>query len=373
MVQLSFWMTFTDEVRINRRSLITMCLDYQKPFDSVPHGWLIKALELAKVPQLIIESNEPILINNITIEPMKVDESYKYLGLDENISYVGSINKERVKCEYFKRVKKIWESQLSGYNKHISYNAFAVSILIPTFDLLDWTIEDIEQIAIGTRKISFMTGNFHRNPDVDRLYIPRRKGGRGLKSIQIAFETSIISVRQHLQANNKNNKYLNNSKLHEKDKLMRAGEEVLQKMNVTNDPNLTPSRISKLFLQQVLREKETSYCSKQLRGYMQRNMNENTNIDHATSNQWLTNKYLTSHFEAYACAIREQEIVTKDLIFRRERKQGKQPANNNKCRLCKDQVEDITHVISSCGKLSSRYYLPLRHYKIYLRKTTNEK
>ena len=84
-------------------------------------------------------------------------------------------------------------------------------------------------------------------------------------------------------------------------------------------------------------------------------------IDHATSNQWLTNKYLTSHFEAYACAIREQEIGTKDLIFRRERKQGKQPTNNNKCWLCKDQVEDITQVISSCGKLSSRYYLPLRH------------
>ena len=99
---------------------------------------------------------------------------------------------------------------------------------------------------------------------------------------------------------------------------MRVGEELLQKMNVTDDPNLTPSRINKLFLQQVLREKKTSYCSKQLHGCMQRNINENTNIDHATSNQWLTNKYLTSHFEAYACAIREQEIDTKDLIFRRE-------------------------------------------------------
>ena len=94
---------------------------------------------------------------------------------------------------------------------------------------------------------------------------------------------------------------------------------------------------------------------------MQRNINENTNIDHATSNQCLTNKYLTSHFEAYACAVREQEIGTKDLIFRRERKHGKQPTSNNKYLLGKDQVEDITHVISSCGKLSSRYYLPLRH------------
>ena len=104
---------------------------------------------------------------------MKVDELYKYLGLDENISYVGSINKERVKSEYFKRVKKIWESELSDYNKHIGHTAFAVPILIPTFGRLDWTNEDFKQIEIRTRKILCMTSNFHRNSDVDRPYIPR--------------------------------------------------------------------------------------------------------------------------------------------------------------------------------------------------------
>ena len=164
---------------------------------------------------------------------MKVDELYKYLGLDENISYVGSINKERVKSEYFKRVKKIWESELSDYNKYIGHTAFAVPILIPTFGRLDWTNEDFKQIEIRTRKILCMTSNFHRNSDVDRPYIPRRKGDRGLKSIQIPFETHIISGRQHLRANNKNNKHLNISKLHEKETLMRVGEELLQKVNLT--------------------------------------------------------------------------------------------------------------------------------------------
>ena len=31
-----------------------MWLDYQKPLDSVPHKWLIKALKLTKVPEKII-------------------------------------------------------------------------------------------------------------------------------------------------------------------------------------------------------------------------------------------------------------------------------------------------------------------------------
>ena len=104
---------------------------------------------------------------------MKVDESYKYLGLDKNMNYVGSINKERVKSEYFKRVKKIWESELSGYNTYIAHNTFTVLILILKFGLLDWTIEDIEQIDIRTRKMLCMTGNFDQNSDVDRLYLPR--------------------------------------------------------------------------------------------------------------------------------------------------------------------------------------------------------
>ena len=31
------------------------------------------------------------------------------------------------------------------------------------------------------------------------------------------------------------------------------------------------------------------------------------------------------------------------------------------CRLCKNQVEDMFHVISSCSRMSSRYSLPLIH------------
>ena len=42
--------TILEEVKINHCSLITVWLDYQKAFDSVPHEWQMKSLELAKVP-----------------------------------------------------------------------------------------------------------------------------------------------------------------------------------------------------------------------------------------------------------------------------------------------------------------------------------
>ena len=40
----------------NRRNLITVWLDYKKAFDSVPHSWIIKSLQLAKVPEPIINA-----------------------------------------------------------------------------------------------------------------------------------------------------------------------------------------------------------------------------------------------------------------------------------------------------------------------------
>ena len=45
-----------EEVIENRRNLYTVWLDYQKAFDSVPHSWLIKALELSKVPTEIVRT-----------------------------------------------------------------------------------------------------------------------------------------------------------------------------------------------------------------------------------------------------------------------------------------------------------------------------
>ena len=60
--QLLINKTILEELTKNHRSLVTMWLDYQKAFDSVPHNWLIKALKLAKVPGKII---------NAFINPMK--------------------------------------------------------------------------------------------------------------------------------------------------------------------------------------------------------------------------------------------------------------------------------------------------------------
>ena len=139
----------------------------------------------------------PIEINGLTIKPIQEGESYRYLGQDKNIAYKGTINKDRVSKEYLSWVNKIWSSELSAFNKTIAHNAFATPVITPTIGILDWTIQEIKDIDIRTRKILSVTKNFNPNSDVDRLYIGWITGG-GLRSCQCLFESQIIALKQHL-------------------------------------------------------------------------------------------------------------------------------------------------------------------------------
>ena len=103
-------------------------------------------------------------------------------------------------------MQKIWSSELSAYNKHLAHNTFALPVLTLTFGILDCTICEIENLDITTRKILNMTGNFNRNSDIDRLYLPRRNGGRGLKNVKTLYDFRIISTSQHLKLDRERNK-----------------------------------------------------------------------------------------------------------------------------------------------------------------------
>ena len=69
-----------------------------------------------------VTSNQPLVMNGLSLKPIEEGDCYGYLGQDENISYVGEVNKKRVSKEYFTRLKKIWSSELCDFNKVIAQN-----------------------------------------------------------------------------------------------------------------------------------------------------------------------------------------------------------------------------------------------------------
>ena len=126
----------------------------------------------------IIKKSLPLNINHLTIQPVADGDSYKYLGIDKNITYNGPLNKEKVSKEYLNRVQKIWSSELPNFNKVIAHNSFAVCIITPTIGIIDWKID------INTRTLLTMTGSFYPISDANRIYMSRVKRGGGLRGIR---------------------------------------------------------------------------------------------------------------------------------------------------------------------------------------------
>ena len=152
-----------------------------------------------KKERKVIQNLKPISISSLTIKPIEEGDNYKYLGIDENISYNVPVNKERVTKQYINGIRKIWNSQISDFNKAVAHNIFVVPTLISTVGILDWASKEIYQIVIKTRKTLAISDSFHPNSDADRLYFCRQYGERGIRAIRTMYESRIISRRQHLR------------------------------------------------------------------------------------------------------------------------------------------------------------------------------
>ena len=111
------------------------------------------------------------------------------------------------------RVKKIWSSEIPDFNKTVAHNTFATPVIAPTVGVIDWTIEEIDQLNLKTRKTLTFTSNFYPNSDIDRLHMSRTNGGIRLERIKILFESRMVSESQQLKLNSKRSQLLKACKL----------------------------------------------------------------------------------------------------------------------------------------------------------------
>ena len=63
------------------------------------------------------------------------------------------MNKARETAECKNHVPKIWSSELFAYNKHIAHSVFVLPLLTQALGMICWTIQEIENLDVATRKI----------------------------------------------------------------------------------------------------------------------------------------------------------------------------------------------------------------------------
>ena len=76
------------------------------------------------------------------------------------------------------------KSQLNGKNKIKAANNWAVSLIRYGAGTIKWNKEELQEIDRKSRKIMTMNKKLHPRSNVARIYVPRKKGGKGLISCE---------------------------------------------------------------------------------------------------------------------------------------------------------------------------------------------
>ena len=106
--------------------------------------------------------------------------------------------KLNVSKEYIRRLRKVLKSKMNGGNSVRGVNTWAVSLLRYSAAFVSWTKSELQAIDRKTRKLLTIYGALHPKSDVDRLYIPRKEGGRGLISTKHCVELAVRGLELYV-------------------------------------------------------------------------------------------------------------------------------------------------------------------------------
>ena len=255
-------------------------------------------------------------------------EGYTYLGIVELDKIKEKEMKEKITREYKRRLRLILKSKLNGRNKITAMNTWAVAIFRYGAGILDWKGCELKSLDRTTRKTMTMYGAFHPKSDVDRLYLKRHEGGRGLISIEhcVRGEENSLGL------------YVKNS-----------AEKLIQGIR-TSGTIETEGTISKSeFKRQNAQELKQKWTEKRMYGQFIREMPEKVDKDKTWN--WLLRSDLKVETEALLCAAQEQAIRTNYVKHHIDKS-----IDNPLCRMCGKRGESVQHIISECEKLAQKEY-----------------
>jgi len=74
----------------------------------------------------------------------------------------------------------------------------AVPVLRYSFGIVNWHQEELQKLDQKTRELLNIHGQHHPKADVDRLYVPRKQGGRGLMKLEAAHAVEITKLVEYV-------------------------------------------------------------------------------------------------------------------------------------------------------------------------------
>ncbi|XP_044764407.1 uncharacterized protein LOC123320972 [Coccinella septempunctata] len=277
---------------------------------------------------------DPIrLADDTEMRVMDIEDRYRYLGIQQTNELRQQENKKIAEEELMRRTRKILGTQLSAKNKMVALNIWAMPPLTYTAGILSWSKTDLERVERTIRITLTRYGMLHPNSAVERLYLPRKEGGRGLSSLEDACKSEKKKITSYFLSKN--------LPVHQ---WVAAYQGSPRTPGDTEEEDpATGNRSNEL---------KRRWQEKPLHGRFFASLRQDE-VDLTGSNSYLTQGYLFPQTEGTLFAIQDQVVPTRSYI----KNIMKQEIESTKCRLCHNAEESVQHLASGCSAIAGTKYL----------------
>ena len=272
------------------------------------------------------------------INSMDENETYKYLGFQQNTQIKHTSIKQTLITQYLQRIRSILKTKLHGRNTIKAINTYATPVLTYSFGTIRWTNTDLEQIQRNTRTLLTKHHIHHPHSSTIRLYLPRSQGGRGLTDIKLLHQTQIHNLRQY---------FYNKSDISVLHKTITYADKSYTPLNL-HETNILPPTSKLTYITNNIQ----IWNQKPLHGRFPQEVNQDC-VDSTATHTWLSECDIFPETEGFMLAIQDQVINTRN--YKKHILKDK-TLTHDSCRLCSQTSETIQHIISACTRLAQTEY-----------------
>ena len=106
--------------------------------------------------------------------------------------------KVKIKKEYKWQIKLVLNSELNARNWMAAINTLAVPLVLYSYGIIDWKLNEIQDLDKMTRKQLYMNQMLAKKADVDRIYLSCQEGGRSLMNLEKEYKATMVGLHKYM-------------------------------------------------------------------------------------------------------------------------------------------------------------------------------
>ena len=372
---------FMDDLKAYAKTLrliIILMSEIKKKMLDAGFDWNAKKCNVLNMIRGRIDelTDEVVLDDGTKVKCLKKEDLYKFLGIPENESHDVEDIVEKSKITVQQRTNVTWTSPLSDFNKVEATNIFVHSSLEYFMWSEKFNLGDLRKIDQLIRDILNNVKAKYKLQSNASLYIPRGKGGRGLRNLEITYKRTKIAAAMNLLT--RADPRIQLVREFERIRMEKGKSSILadavkyakEDFSVTFEPlednfvvhyqkdGETVSTSKKETVKTILKNNATEKLIKELAAATWQGVNFKTRMDDTEVDLNQCFAWLSRWKDAPVQVINDfhsiylQTVPT--LTFKKFR--GDTTITSTTCRLCGKMEESVKHLLSNCERYVNHAY-----------------